>query len=203
MIDKWYKLPILERFTHTAKNMIRSLCNVKYVDVDGVGILVYYDKEKQLELTNLRRHLSPVRTNHCYVDAQNPTEAIEKFLSEWEGTKVGSKSSALRIDLEKPILELPYCENLNVCPRGNFICGELSEDGINGSFGGCILAMFDRPDGSCPIGDFYDAIYDFDSGDQYHFNTLWKYKVKITDTEYEIICSCHQPMTPGCADTGE
>lgn len=157
---KLYELPLIARKINVGKSMFGLS---KCLHIDEVGVFVYYDTENQLDQDFIRRHLVFREETNCIVEAGTPEEAIKIFFEEWEGAKIGGASEgskALRINREKLILELPFCELLDKNSMGEFICGEesLENDSGNGIFGMCVMENYDAPD-NCPIAEFYGAVF--------------------------------------------
>ncbi|MDD4606931.1 MAG: hypothetical protein PHS07_01130 [Patescibacteria group bacterium] len=133
--------------------------NVKCRHIDQVGIFVCYDTENQLNLEIIRYHLPAKTRGFRLVEADNPKEALEKFFNEQEGAKIGGEgeeNKALWINREIPIQELPSCKLLHKNKKGEFICGEPTEDG-SGEIGMCILEG-DDPPSFCPLSPFFDRL---------------------------------------------
>jgi hypothetical protein len=136
--------------------------------VDGVGIVVKY-KDKPPTPDDLRKYLIGRKATHCMVEAQSLAEAVKKFYEEWDGAMEGGgqgpESFAIWIDVSRPILQLPKCDNLYLDHRERFICGpETMENGEptgNGEGGCCVLDGFDPPE-ECPIEGFYSWLSDFE-----------------------------------------
>ena len=61
------------------------------------------------------------------------------------------------INEEEYIFELPHCELLHRNNGGEFICGELSEEGEGnqGEWGMCMLENYSAPE-DCLISEFYE-----------------------------------------------
>lgn len=152
-----FMIPLCERFTDLKKPPSfwgRSKC----INVDGFGIMVHYYDEKDLTLENVRSHLIGQRRRRCYIDAGSLKEAVKKFYDEWEGAKVGGEEDerkALYIDKEREIIEFPHCDKLGKNKRGEFICGELTEN-EEGELGMCVVEGYDPPD-DCPILEIFYA----------------------------------------------
>ena len=118
-----------------------------------------YDEESQKDVHFIRRHLVCREHGKCFIEASSPKEAIEKFHTEYEGAKIGGKrreARALWINQEEYIFELPHCELLHRNKEGEFICGNLSEEGEGdqGEWGMCVLEGYGSPK-NCPISEFY------------------------------------------------
>ena len=153
-----YEIPLWMRFVGMPWLV---LSKVKCLSIDEVGMFVYYEDEKELEIESLRRRLTFRRKTRCLVEAESPEEAVGKFYSEWEGARIGGEdpeSKALWINAEEPILEFPDCEHRGKNSHGQFICGELEEDFQVGKFGMCMLEGYDAPFEDCPIHQFYQTM---------------------------------------------
>lgn len=153
---KLYKIPLHMREITVSNFGFKGKC----MKLDGVGFFIRYDKENELDPNFIRRHLAFRKGTFCIVEADTPEDAVKTFYEEWEGAKIGGQeeeAKALWIDRELEIEELPYCENLNISSRGEYICGTEEESG-NGEFGMCVLEQYDPPD-DCPIADYREKIY--------------------------------------------
>lgn len=161
-----YSIPLFERCIGE-----RHDSKVKCLEVDGVGIFVYYENGKELDPKFIRSCLVGRKDTSCIVEADSPEKAIETFLNEWEGARIGTKYVALWINPKKPIKELPSCELLRKNKRDQYICGEeVGEDG-NGEYGGCVLECYDPPD-ECPIKDFNDSVYELEEAGKLPVKTI-------------------------------
>jgi hypothetical protein len=152
-----FMIPLCERFTNLRKPPV-AWGKSRYVSVDGFGMLVYYDEEKDLTPENIRRYLIGLGKRRCYIDAGSLEEAVRKFHDEWEGAKVGGEGEerkALYIDKENAIIELPFCAKMGRNKKGEFICGELVEE-ESGEWGMCVIEGYDPPE-DCPILEVFYA----------------------------------------------
>ncbi|MEK7182272.1 MAG: hypothetical protein AAB679_00740 [Patescibacteria group bacterium] len=153
-----YEITIYWRFTHLSR--FHELAKKrKVVEIDGVGVFVYYDEQDELTNENIRKHLIGREQKTIVIEGRNPKDAVEKFYNEFEGAKIGSKneeSKALWIKKDEPILELPNCKLLYKNKNGKCTCGKPETDG-NGEYGMCILENYDPPE-NCPISLFYKTL---------------------------------------------
>lgn len=150
-----YEISIYWRFTHLSSFGDLAI-NRKIVEVDCVGLFVYYDTEDQLTNENIRRHLIGRERKTIVVEGGDVKNALEKFYNEVNGAKTGGEpeeSKALWVDRNEPIRELPDCKLLHKNKNGEFTCGKPEKDG-NGELGMCILENYDPPE-NCPISLFY------------------------------------------------
>jgi len=166
-MDRIYKIPLLERFM--------SICGAgdwfscyKIMEVDNIGLYVYYQKEEDITIKNIRSHLIGVKDQYIIVLANNIGEAITKFYSEWKGATTGGRQhKAIWINPDKNIIEYPGCKLLNINKNEEFICGKevIDDEYANncGEFGWCTLGGYDPIDG-CPVEIYNDFNRTF--GDQ-------------------------------------
>ncbi|MFA5386081.1 MAG: hypothetical protein WC297_00130 [Candidatus Paceibacterota bacterium] len=156
-----YEMQLVLRCTDVRlRSGLRMFAKEKLMVVDGIGLFVRYDDEKRLTPAIIRSHLIGGETTYCYVEADSPDKAINKFYAEWEGAKIGGEtpgSKALRIDSAEEIVELPFCSRQRKNKKGEFICGDPLKDG-QGEFGMCIIEGYDAPD-DCVIAVFHDKLY--------------------------------------------
>lgn len=166
-----FRVPLLERFAEVSTRGSRTSVMV----VDGVGLFVKHDPDQMVTHDLVRRCLIGVKHNVCLVEAKSVSGAVEKFLNEWEGARTGGgrgpASFALRIDPSRPIVKLPFCENLHRNRTQEFICGPEAGQSGNGEFGMCVLQGYDSPE-ECPIARFYEEHSGFES--KYDRGEVWK-----------------------------
>lgn len=152
-VEKCFRLPLSERFTRIGSpNAISS----KLMEVDGIGLVVYYTDEDQVTPENIRRHLIGAQSTHTIIEAETKEEAIKKFHEDWDGAKCGTKAKAIWIEDEDCIVEYALCDQLNMLVEGDierYICGseldyDPEEDRVMG-YCGCIIEGFDPPE-DCP-----------------------------------------------------
>lgn len=155
-----YMIPLLERFARIGCVCFKS----KLMEVDGVGLYVYHSEEHSYYVTpgRVRRCWIMVRNTYCLIEADSEEEALREFAEEWEASKCGRKSPALRIDEERKIIRYPNCEHMHKNRRGEFVCGRPIHDieghedqhdyhwNMNGERGMCFIDGYDAPDW-CPI----------------------------------------------------
>ena len=135
--------------------MGKNCLHLAYMEVDGLGVAVEYNSEKDLSPEVIRRHLIGTEHTSCVVEAKTLEEAVRIFYKDWEGAKIGGMAKsdkALRISENKPIIGLPFCPFMHVTEEGTFICGEKIPEEECGERGLCILEPFiDPPDEECPM----------------------------------------------------
>lgn len=145
-----YKIPLYERYIEVIKSLYyKSKC----VHIDKVGLFVYYNSDKELDPSFIRRHIALRRKTWCFVEANSPEDAVKTFFNEWEGAKIGGECEeckALWINREEYITEFPPCKLLHKNKKDEFICGEPSTDGA-GEFGMCMLEGYDPPGFNCQL----------------------------------------------------
>ena len=117
-------------------------------------------RRKSKDVSFIRKHLVGRVSGSCILEANNSKEAIKKFHTEYEGARIGGKrrkAKAMWINEEEYIFELPHCELLHRNNGGEFICGELSEEGEGnqGEWGMCMLENYSAPE-DCLISEFYE-----------------------------------------------
>jgi len=183
----FYEIPLKSRFVCISTRGARLFDKKKYLEVDGVGLLVEYDNEDELTAENIRRHFILVTDSSCVVEAENITDAIRKFHENWDGANIGGNeeiAKALWINTTKPIIGIPYCRFLRVSDEDRFICGEQVRGECYGERGMCVLEpAIDPPEaGNCPIYDF-DYKFLLDKG------KLVIEKVNINEREYLFVDS--------------
>lgn len=154
-----YEIPLFRRFVNVTKNASCFYKKEEIMSVDEVGIFLHYDEESQEEVHFIRRHLVCREHGKCFIEASSPREAIKKFHIEYDGARVGGKkreARAMWINEKEYIFELPHCELLHRNKEGEFICGELSEEGEGnqGEWGMCVLEGYSTPP-NCVISEFY------------------------------------------------
>ena len=154
-----YEIPIIKRIVNVTKNATRFPKKIETMHIDAVGIFLCYDEESQKDVNFIRKHLVYRESGRCYIEAINLKEAIKKFHTEYEGVRTGGKrrkARAMWINEEEYIFELPHCELLHRNKEGEFICGNLSEEGEGdqGEWGMCVLEGYNAP-GNCVISEFY------------------------------------------------
>ena len=167
MKGRIYKIPLLERYTNIESNMFHAYCKTMYVDT--VGLFVYYSKEENVTVENIRRRLIGVKDTRVIVVAKNVNEALDIFYAEWDGARVGGNSpdsKALWVNPERNIVEYPSCNLLNINSKDERICGkeistEEDEYAHNcGEFGWCTLDGYDS-DMGCPVEACGEFNYEF------------------------------------------
>ena len=157
----FYRIPLCERRITLYKGGRSIPTREKYMEVDGMGILVRYEREKDIDLNQIKKASRVKHYTYCIIEAANVEEAIRKFYGEWKGAKVGGKSiasRALRIDRTRRIIALPHCDLLHQGKKeGRFVCGDPKEDidYDSGLFGMCILDGADLPDGYCGLSNYF------------------------------------------------
>lgn len=151
-----FRIPFFQRYTALG-NLSLFAKKKKYLSVDGIGMMVFYDEENQLVPEVIRRNLLSVLSGNYFVEAESLEEAINIF-RKLEGSNTGEKRKALWIDESEEILELPHCDFLNKNSRREFICGE-ENDEEQGVFGICVLqgGGYDYPE-ECPIAPILQSL---------------------------------------------
>lgn len=151
-----FKIPFFQRYTALG-GLSSFVKKRKYLSVDGIGMLVFYDEENQLAPEAIRRNLLSARSGDYFVEAENLEEALEIF-RKLEGFNTGEKKRALWIDESEEILKLPHCNLLNKNNKEEFICGESNDEG-QGIFGVCVLqgGGYDYPK-ECPIAPILQTL---------------------------------------------
>ena len=188
-INKVFRIPIKERFTSVGETAI-TFGPSKYTVVDGVGLLVYYDNEENVNPEFIRKHLIGRRDNFAYIVANSPGEAIGMFLYNFEGAQIGGESEdkkAIWINREKSILEMPYCPLMHKNDR--FVCGPPTSPDNNsqGEYGMCVLEGYDAPD-NCPIPKFFHEVFkaNVEVGEKDFSNTPFYQAVVLVPKNTEI-----------------
>ena len=152
-----YRVPVVLRFGGPGVGGLRKW---EWRTIDGFGLQVRYDSETPPSDLEVKRCLTGVSAEEYFVAADNLQKAIEKVHS-WKAWNTGDgqeENRALRIDLERPIVELPFCEHMHLNSDGDFICGEpCKEDPPNGKHGMCILERYDPPS-FCPVHPFFNVL---------------------------------------------
>jgi hypothetical protein len=149
--DCWY-VPLMERFTQVSRMGSKE----KYIEVDGIGLSVRYDDEKDLAPENIRKHLIGSRETFALIDASSMEEVIQIFNSEWDGAKIGTKSKALRIANMNLITKYPSCAKRHKIADGEYSCGDIEDDGSGckqGTNGMCVISGYDIPGPFCPLAE--------------------------------------------------
>lgn len=152
--------------------------NLTVMVVDNVGIFVAYNSDIEVTPEDVRRHQRIGFEVYCIIQAENVSEAIAKFYAEQIGANVGGPGEeykALRIDRDKPIVELPFCEKIGVTKNGKFTCGEpMGEDKL---YDTCIIdrSIGSEIDEDCPMDNLYDD-HDEETPTEVEVNGL-KFKV--------------------------
>ena len=165
-----YEIPVLQRFTKIGKLNSRYAC----LHIDEVGLFVYHDNGQRIKHNFVRRHIILQRKTQCIIEGDSPEKAIQRFFSDWEGSKIGGESEeskALWINRAEPILELPNCSKLHRNQNEKFICGEEEGKTGQGVFGMCVLENYDYPT-NCPLYSFHDQLYSLKTGGNLPVATL-------------------------------
>jgi hypothetical protein len=154
-----YKIPVCIATIHLFSFHPSVKC--KCMKIDEIGAYVYYLEEKDLDEKNICKYLVGVIKKNWIAEAESLKNAIDLFYAKWEGARIGGKKETQKaawIEKEKAILEIPHCGILNKTKNGEYICGELDEDGW-GIFGGCRL---DGGEGveMCPVSRFEDVFFE-------------------------------------------
>lgn len=154
-----YEIPLCKRVVNVTKNATCFPKKIEILHIDAVGIFLHYDEESQKNISFIRSHLKGEESDSCIIEASSPKEAIKKFHIEYEGARIGGKrrkTRALWINQKEYIFELPHCELLHRNNEGEFICGNLSEEGEGdqGEWGMCVLERYSAPP-NCVISEFY------------------------------------------------
>lgn len=164
-----FEIPLSRREIKTTRFPTKSVC----LHIDEVGVFVLFDSNTPALTTDYLRCCIMLReSTHAYIEAKDVRAAIEEFYK-WDEAQTGGsarEAKALWIDHEKPIFQLPPCERLHKNRRDEYTCGrpihsieehkEKDDDmwNNNGENGMCVLEGYDKPDGDCPIGDFYSNL---------------------------------------------
>ena len=154
-----YEIPIYRRVVNVSRNESFPK-KEEILHVDAVGVFLLYNEENQKDVSFIRKHLVGRVSGRCILEANNSKEAIKKFHTEYERARIGGKrrkAKAMWINEEEYIFELPHCELLHRNNGGEFICGELSEEGEGnqGEWGMCMLENYSAPE-DCLISEFYE-----------------------------------------------
>lgn len=149
----YFSLPLRKRFTKIFDGKNSLFLSVKFVEVDGIGVFVEYDKEEKLTPENIRSHFCPITETECIVEAETPEGAIEKFLRSWEGAQ--GECPGIWINDKKIIVKYPFCEFLNRTKEDKFICGPKLRGEECGTRGMCVLewGIDPPPTGFCSISE--------------------------------------------------
>lgn len=157
-----YQVSSIIRYVYVGNRKCFPSPKVKCLDIDGVGIFVYYDRERQLDLEFIKTYQPILKKEEHLIVAKNFKNAIKRFFVENQGTAIGGdkiRSRALRIDPEKIIVELPFCPLMHDFD-GKFFCGEpcvfVDEKGkkeIDGEIGMCVVENH-RPPKDCTFISF-------------------------------------------------
>lgn len=149
----WFNLPLKKRFTKIFDRENSLFLCSKFVEVDGIGVIVEYDHKRNLTPEKIRQCSRGITDTYCIVEAETPEEAIKIFLQNWEGAQ--GEHPAFWIRDKDIILKYPFCEFLNQSREGKFICGpEVCGEGY-GIRGMCVLewGIDPPPAGYCPIDE--------------------------------------------------
>lgn len=151
-------IPLWETRVQLYDGLRTYLGRGKYVEIDGMGVLVQYASEEGFSLDKVRK-AKKYRHHHtfCVIEADSVEQAIRYFYEDYQGANVGGEtiqSKALRINRTRRIIVLPHCHLLNVGKKeGRFICGPQNKyinfDG--GLYGDCVLQGADYPSGYCGL----------------------------------------------------
>lgn len=147
--------------------------NSKLVMIDGKGVFVNYNKEK--DLINIKKKPS-VKRSFLFVPAENYIKALTDVFAQCAGINFGGEdpiTKAVWIDKDVAIIEYPFCFMLYKT-NGNFVCRNLSLEN-------CFVYDYQYKE-YCPIG-------------LCRINTLMKYEEKIKnfkkiifgDEEYDFL----------------
>ena len=143
---KIYEIPIIVRYTYIGSGDYEKFFpfKSKYLVINNLGIIVYYDEEKQLEILRTKEDLKFFEEKGlCFIEAEDHREAIIKFFLENKETAIGGNtlnSRAVYINKKEIILELPFCPLIHKNKYGMFICGLPSLcGGTEGDFGICAI----------------------------------------------------------------
>ncbi|HNY36157.1 MAG TPA: hypothetical protein PLD14_00165 [Candidatus Pacearchaeota archaeon] len=143
-------IPVKERLTRIFEGESSSFLHTKFVEVGGIGVIVEYDKKRNLILEKIKTDSCPIVDTNLVLGVNSLEEAITMFLQKKEAR---GEHPAIWIDEKRIIVKYPFCKFLNRSSQGRFICGpEISGGG--GARGMCVLEKGNGIPlaGYCPVG---------------------------------------------------
>jgi len=138
-----YEIPIIVRYAYIGDGKYFP-SKSKYLEIDGIGAIIYYDREEQLKLLNRNQKFIEEKSL-CFVEAEDSREAIIRFFLENKETAIGGggedlKTRAVYINTKEIILQFPLCPIMHKNVYGEFICGlPALWGGCEGDFGMCVI----------------------------------------------------------------
>lgn len=150
----YFNLPIKKRFTRIFEGGMAFNLLTKFVEIDGTGIIVEYDRARNLILEKIKKDSCPIVDTNFILEADTLEETIRLFLLKKEAR---GKDPAIWIDEKKIIVKYPFCKFINRNRMGRFVCGPETYSG-NGARGMCVLepGISPPPAGYCPVSKKID-----------------------------------------------